>query len=148
MIRHDFRNFSKINLDKHEKAFRKFYFFIWNCKLHHFRSYRIILHKQSLHISLCCNIMSNAKRSEILLKVIKPIYEQHLDMRDIIDSLLVYVCREENSLQKRYFCFLLLVFIIMTVIKNWDNRIFFVSRKQCIEISEVVLKWRKILKYI
>ena len=46
--------------------------------------------------------MNSKKRSETLLKVI----EQHLVMRDIIDSLLVKVCREENvSPEKVFFAF-------------------------------------------
>ena len=50
--------------------------------------------------------MNNKKRGEILLKVIKHIYEQHLDKRNIIDSLLVDVGREENvSPEKFFFCF-------------------------------------------
>ena len=63
-----------------------------------------ISHKQRLHTSLYCSI-NNAKRSKILLKVID---EQHLDMRDIIDSLLVDVYKEENVSPEKDF---LLVFI-------------------------------------
>ena len=66
-----------------------------------------ISHKQRLHTSLYCSI-NNAKRSKILLKVIERIYEQHLDMRDIIDSLLVDVYKEENVSPEKDF---LLVFI-------------------------------------
>ena len=73
--------------------------------------------------------MSNAKRSEILLKVIKPIYEQHLDMRDIIDSLLVYVCREENSLQKRYFLLSFAGFYYNDCYKKLRQQNFFCVKK-------------------
>ena len=41
-------------------------------------------------------IMNNKMRCKILLNVIKRLYEQHPDMREIIDSSKVDVCREEN----------------------------------------------------
>ena len=40
--------------------------------------------------------MSNANRSETLSKIAERIYEQHLHLQHIIDSLLVDVCKEEN----------------------------------------------------
>ena len=40
--------------------------------------------------------MNNKMRCKILLNVIKRLYEQHPDMREIIDSSKVDVCREEN----------------------------------------------------
>ena len=65
-----------------------------------------------LHSSLYCIIMNNVKRKEVLLKVIERIYEQHADMRDIIDSFLVDVCREENVSSEKVFS-LFSGFIIM-----------------------------------
>ena len=47
--------------------------------------------------------MNNARRSEILLKVIEYIYEQDPNMRDIINSSLVDVCREENISSDKVF---------------------------------------------
>ena len=53
--------------------------------------------------------MNNAKRSEILSKVIERTYEKHPDMHSIIVSMLVDVCKEENdSAEKVFFSFFLL----------------------------------------
>ena len=78
------------------------------------------------------------KRSETLLKVI----EQHLVMQDIIDSLLVKVCREENvSPEKVFFAFFCcFVIIIDSSRKNLCNRSFCISSKKSIKISGVGLK--------
>ena len=67
--------------------------------------------------------MNNKKRGEILLKVIKHIYEQHLDKRDIIDSLLVDVGREENVSPEKFFFLLFCCFIIImdSSRENLDN---------------------------
>ena len=54
--------------------------------------------------------MNNAKRSEILLKVIERVYEQPRNMQSVIESMLVNVCRRCLS-REGVFCFLL--FIIM-----------------------------------
>ena len=40
--------------------------------------------------------MNNKMRCKILLNVIKRLYEQHSDMREIIDSSKIDVRREEN----------------------------------------------------
>ena len=53
--------------------------------------------------------MNNAKRSEILSKVIERTYDKHPDMHSIIVSILVDVCKEENdSAEKVFFSFFLL----------------------------------------
>ena len=40
--------------------------------------------------------MINNTKSDILLRVIEQVYEQHLDMQDIINLSLVDICWEEN----------------------------------------------------
>ena len=53
--------------------------------------------------------MKNAKRSEILSKVIERTYGKHPDMQNIIGSMLVNVCKEENvSAEKVFFGFFFL----------------------------------------
>ena len=86
--------------------------------------------------------MNSKKRSETLLKVI----EQHLVMRDIIDSLLVKVCTEENvSPEKVFFAFFCcFVIIIDSSRKNLCNRSFCISSKKSIKISGVGLKRSRI----
>ena len=74
--------------------------------------------------------MNNAKRSQILSKVIERAYDKHPDIQSIIGSMLKVM-----FLQKR--CFLVFLFVIMRCSKNLDYR---VSRKQRIKISGVDLK--------
>ena len=53
--------------------------------------------------------MNNAKRIEILSKVIERTYDKHPDVKSIIGSMLVDVCKEENvSAEKVFFGFYLL----------------------------------------
>ena len=52
------------------------------------------------------HVLSNAERSEMLLKVIERIYEQNKNMQSTIDSMLVDLCREYLS-RKGIFWFLL-----------------------------------------
>ena len=53
--------------------------------------------------------MKNAKRSEILSKVIERTYGKRPDMQSIIGSMFVNVCKEENvSAEKVFFGFFFL----------------------------------------
>ena len=47
--------------------------------------------------------MNNAKRSQILSKVIERTYDKHPDMQSIIGSMLVNVCKEENVSAEKVF---------------------------------------------
>ena len=123
------------------KSLRKNLDFILSFKTKHRISYKNRdVHSEiySLYSSLYRSIMNSKKRSETLLKVI----EQHLVMRDIIDSLLVKVCREENvSPEKVFFAFFCcFVIIIESSRKNLCNRSFCISSKKSIKISGVGLK--------
>ena len=123
------------------KSLRKNLDFILSFKTKHRISYKNRdVHSEiySLYSSLYRSIMNSKKRSETLLIVI----EQHLVMRDIIDSLLVKVCREENvSPEKVFFAFFCcFVIIIESSRKNLCNRSFCISSKKSIKISGVGLK--------
>ena len=122
------------------KSLRKNLNFILSFKTKHRISHKnrdVYSEIYSLYSSLYRSITDSKKRSETLLKVI----EQHLVMRDIIDSLLVKVCREENVSPERYFLlFCCFVIIIDSSRKNLCNRSFCMSSKKSIKISGVGLK--------
>ena len=77
MIRHVFKNFSKILGEKRKKILPLYF------KLQHFTK------TESLYRSS----LNNTTRCEILLNVIERIYEEHPEIQNTIDCILVDVYR-------------------------------------------------------
>ena len=65
------------------------------------------------------NAMKDKKKIEVLLRIIKRIYDQNPEMQEAIDVLIVEVCTEEDvSFEQLFFILLFFVFIIMAILEN------------------------------
>ena len=65
--------------------------------------------------------MKNKNGSEVVLKVIKRLYQQHPDMRESIYSLMIDVCRKMNVSPDKVF-FILLLFAVVYIIMGYSRK--------------------------
>ena len=74
--------------------------------------------------------MNIIKGSEILVKVIKRIYEKHPNMQEFINYLMLNVCRKQDVSPENIFLLFCFFFIIMGCSKKkLHNRIFCVCQR-------------------
>ena len=66
--------------------------------------------------------MKNKNGSEVVLKIIKLLYQQDPDMHESIYSLMIDVCREINVSPDKVF-FILLLFAVVYIIMGYSRKI-------------------------
>ena len=67
--------------------------------------------------------MNEKKKLEVLLQVIKKIYDKNLGMQEVIDASMIEACAEEGVSPEQFFFFFCCVFIIMATEEKYLSKI-------------------------
>ena len=67
--------------------------------------------------------MNEKKKVEVLLQVIKKIYDKNLGMQEVIDASMIEACAEEGVSPEQFFFFFCCVFIIMATEEKYLSKI-------------------------
>ena len=67
--------------------------------------------------------MNEKKKLEVLLQVIKKIYDKNLGMQEVIDASMIEACAEEGVSPEQFFFFFCCVFIIMATEEKYMSKI-------------------------